>query len=143
MEAAYFLLMGAPLLPSHEERLAESRVVHANLDPTVSVTTPAAAAEDDEAEGGAEPDPDKAIKNARKATKSDGLLSNEELIALYDTRVRPKSAYEEGQRQLFEAASPDVLRCGERLEIPLDRQGAFEPRWTNYTYYWQLSLGSL
>lgn len=115
--------------------------MHVSIDPTVPITTPKAT-EDEEGEGSTTADTDKVIKNARVAMKSDGLLSSEELTALYETTRYPKSAYDEGQRLLFEASNPDVLRCGDRLQIPRDRQGAFEPEWTNYTFYWQLSLGT-
>ncbi|EIM92169.1 Endonuclease/exonuclease/phosphatase [Stereum hirsutum FP-91666 SS1] len=138
-EAAYSLLRGLPLLSSHETGLSDSRVVHVSIDPTVPITTPKAT-EDEEGEGSTTADTDKVIKNARVAMKSDGLLSSEELTALYETIRYPKSAYDEGQRLLFEASNPDVLRCGDRLQIPKDHQGAFEPEWTNYTFYWQLSL---
>lgn len=114
--------------------------MHVSLDSSIPTTEPKAT-EDDEGEGAATSDPDKVIKNARPAIKSDGLLSSEELSVLYETAVRPKSAYEEGQRLLFNTSDPDVVRCGERLEIPIDREGFFEPEWTNYTFYWQLSLG--
>lgn len=140
-EAAYSLLRGLPLLSSHETGLSDSRVVHVSIDPTVPITTPKAT-EDEEGEGSTTADTDKVIKNARVAMKSDGLLSSEELTALYETIRYPKSAYDEGQRLLFEASNPDVLRCGDRLQIPKDHQGAFEPEWTNYTFYWQLSLGT-
>lgn len=115
--------------------------MHVSLDPSIPITEPKAT-EDDEGEGATTSDPDKVIKNARPAIKSDGLLSSEELSTLYETGVRQKSAYEEGQRLLFEASNPDVVRCGERLEIPVGHKGAFEPEWTNYTFYWQLTLGS-
>lgn len=141
-EAAYSLLMGLPLLSSHEDALSDSRVVHVSIDPTIPITAPKAT-EDEEGEGSTSADPDKVIKNARAAIKSDGLLSSEELSTLYETSTRPKSAYEEGQRLLFEASNQDVVRCGERLKISRDRKGAFEPEWTNYTFYWQLSLGTV
>jgi len=136
-DPAYSLLTGDPLLPDKEDRLSKSRVVHISVDPTVPLTAPKAPAEDEE---GAETDPDNVITNARAAGAADGLLSSSELAELFASPVRPKSAYDEGQRLIAERTGGVIERCGERLGVPTNRRGAFEPEWTSYTHYWKTVL---
>jgi RNA exonuclease NGL2 len=120
--------------------LERSRVVHVSVDPTVPLTNPAAAANEDE-DGGAQADPDRVITNARQASPADGLLSSSELVDLFAVpTLRPRSLYDEGQR-LLESISGPVRRCGERLGLPPHKRGAYEPEWTSYTHYWQNVLG--
>jgi hypothetical protein len=129
------------LTPAQEELLERSRVVHVSVDPTVPLTNPAAA--DDDEDGGAQADPDRVITNARKASPADGLLNLSELLDLFSvTTLRPRSLYDEGQRMLENTSSPSPIpRCGERIGLPPHARGAYEPEWTSYTHYWKSVLG--
>jgi hypothetical protein len=140
-EPGYALLVGDMLTPAQEELLERSRVVHISVDPTVPLTSPAAANDDED--GGAEADPDRVITNAREASPADGLLNSSELLDLFAvTALRPRSLYDEGQRLLETVSSPSpVPRCGERMGLPPQKRGAYEPEWTSYTHYWQNVLG--
>jgi RNA exonuclease NGL2 len=141
-EPGYALLVGDALTPAQEELLERSRVVHVSVDPSVPLSNPAAATDDDD-EGGAETaDPDRVITNARNASPTDGLLSSSELVQLFAVARRPRSLYDEGQR-LLEKISGPVQRCGERMGLPPHQRGAYEPEWTSYTYYWQSVLGRI
>lgn len=106
------------------------------IDPDVQSTakTPA------EDEGSEETDPDRVITNARRATPSDGLLTNAELVHLYASPVR--SVYDEGLLKHRETSS-DVVTYGDRVTIPPFRQGANEPEWTAYTHFWKTVLGTI
>ena len=137
-EPGYALLAGDALTPAQERLLAESRVVHVSVDPSVPPTGSAETNEDEA--GGAESDPDKVITNAREALPADGLLSSSELTELFAVPTRPRSLYDEGQR-LLDTTSEPILRCGERLGLPPHRRGAYEPEWTSYTHFWQSVLG--
>ena len=129
------------LTPAQEELLERSRVVHASVDPTVPLTNPAAANDDED--GVAQADPDRVITNAREALPADGLLDSSELLDLFAVAtLRPRSLYDEGQRVLENISSPSpVPRCGERMGFPPHKRGAYEPEWTSYTHYWQNVLG--
>ncbi|VDC01850.1 unnamed protein product [Peniophora sp. CBMAI 1063] len=98
--------------------------------------------EEGEEEGGG--DPDRVLVNTRPPRPEDGLLEDDELEALYalGDEPTPRSAYDEGQRTLAAAGVEDVdlLRCGERLGIDKSSLGAYEPVYTNYTFYWKLTL---
>lgn len=108
------------------------------MDPSVPLTGSAETTNEDES------DPDKVITNAREALPADGLLSSPELVELFDVPTRPRSMYDEGQRLLVEKeTSGPILRCGERLGLPVHRRGAYEPEWTSYTHYWKTVLGEL
>jgi len=126
------------LTPAQEELLERSRVVHVSVDPTVPLTNPTVANDDED--GGAQADPDRVITNAREASPADGLLSSSELVDLFAvSTLRPRSLYDEGQR-LLESVSSSVPRCGERMGLPPHKRGAYEPEWTSYTHYWQSVL---
>ncbi|KAI0286945.1 Endonuclease/exonuclease/phosphatase [Russula aff. rugulosa BPL654] len=114
--------------------------LHVSVDPTVPLTNPAAANDDED--GSAEADPDRVITNAREASPIDGLLNSYELSDLFAvTTLRPRSLYDEGQRLLETISSPSpVPRCGERVGLPPYKRGAYEPEWTSYTHYWQSVL---
>ena len=136
-EPGYALMAGDALTATQEQLLAESRVVHVSVDPSVPLTGSAETNED-------ESDPDKVITNAREALPADGLLSSPELAELFVVPTRPRSLYDEGQRLLEEkTSSGSILRCGERLGLPVHRRGAYEPEWTSYTHYWKTVLGEL
>ncbi|KAF8507186.1 Endonuclease/exonuclease/phosphatase [Russula emetica] len=139
-EPGYALLVGDMLTPAQEELLERSRVVHVSVDPTVPLTNPAAANDDED--GGAQADPDRVITNAREASPADGLLNSSELLDLFAVAtLRPRSLYDEGQRLLENISSPGPLpRCGERMGLPPHKRGAYEPEWTSYTHYWQSVL---
>ena len=142
-EPGYALLVGDMLTPAQEELLKKSRVVHVSVDPTVPLTNPAVANDDED--GGTQADPDRVITNAREASPADGLLNSSELLDLFAVTMaalRPRSLYDEGQRLLETISSPSpVLRCGERIGLPPHKRGAYEPEWTSYTHYWQSVLG--
>lgn len=132
-DASYALLSGDPLLPEQSALLEFSRVVHRTIDPDVPVTAAKAAEEEDEGAEAAESDPDKIITNARRAGPEDGLLSDDELRALFQRSTWPLSAYDEGQR----AGNGDIkegVTFQSRQNIPASRHGAFEPVWTSYTH---------
>ncbi|KAI0051675.1 Endonuclease/exonuclease/phosphatase [Auriscalpium vulgare] len=136
-DAGYSLLVGEQLTADQEELLTQSRVVHVSIDPSVPLTAPASADDEGDTDTGKK----NAITNARTAQADDGLLSSDELVALFTGVERPRSAYDEGQRLLSTGESNQgVSRCGERLRLPNARRGAFEPEWTSYTHYWKTVL---
>jgi RNA exonuclease NGL2 len=140
-EPGYALLAGETLTQAQEELLEKSRVVHVSVDPSVPLTNPATTDEDEDG-GGAKPDPDRVITNAREASPADGLLSSSELVELFAIPSPPRSLYDEGQRVL-ERTVGSVPRCGERLKLLSHQRGAYEPEWTSYTRYWQTVLGEI
>ena len=145
-DAAYSLLVGDTLLPDQLSHLSISRVVHVSIDPSVSCTSDNAAAKDgeegatqtqDQKEECEEQDPDRIIVNARPAQPEDGLLSDEELVQLFDRVPRPISAYDEGLRSYDRGKNAKVnvkeVTFGARVDIGA-RHGAYEPIWTSYTH---------
>ncbi|KAI0068339.1 Endonuclease/exonuclease/phosphatase [Artomyces pyxidatus] len=134
-DPGYTLLAGDPLLAKQEERLVYSRVVHVSIDPSVPLTEPKAAEDDEDGDSATK----KVFKNTRLAQEEDGLLNPTELSELFSTASRPRSAYDAGQRVLQEHGQAPA-RCGERLSMPAQRLGAFEPEWTSYTHYWKTVL---
>ncbi|GJE87626.1 endonuclease/exonuclease/phosphatase [Phanerochaete sordida] len=137
-DAAYALLVGDPLLPAQRAALQFSRVVHRSRDPSVPAPAPKADADED-GEDGSEGDPDRVITNARAAVPSDGLLSDDELAALFAWGTRPVSAYDAGLRTADRGVR-DTLAFGSRVPLPEGRRGACEPAWTSYTHYWKTVL---
>ncbi len=82
--------------------------MHFTIDPSVP-RTDKKAAKDEEEDGGEpqegkdegeseEQDPDRTIVNTRQAGSQDGLLSDDELVQLFNRAPRPISAYDEGLR---------------------------------------------
>ncbi|KAI0815101.1 Endonuclease/exonuclease/phosphatase [Irpex lacteus] len=152
-DAAYSLLVGEPLLPAQVDALSFSRVVHFTIDPSVP-RTDKKAAKDEEEDGGEpqegkdegeseEQDPDRTIVNTRQAGPQDGLLSDDELVQLFNRAPRPISAYDEGLRDYAGVKDTSIdlkeVTFGGRVEIS-GRRGAFEPIWTSYTHYWKTVL---
>lgn len=135
-DPAYSLLVGDPLLPAQEERLASSQVVHVSVDPTVATIVKVVT---DEAGGEEDLDPDKVISNARPATTVDGLLSITELVEMFSQLPRLRSAYDEGLEQVAIANRPRTF--GHRVFIPSPRRGQHEPEYTSYTHHWKTVLG--
>ncbi|KIK71097.1 hypothetical protein GYMLUDRAFT_66309 [Collybiopsis luxurians FD-317 M1] len=134
-DPAYSLIVGDPLLPTQEEKLRSSYVVHSTIDPSVATGT----SQDDET-GEEGVDPDRNITNARSARRADGLLSTSELHELFSQSGPPlKSAYDAGLRDLRFAGKP-TRTFGDRVSIAANRRGNFEPEWTSYTFYWKLVL---
>ncbi|TBU34516.1 Endonuclease/exonuclease/phosphatase [Dichomitus squalens] len=138
-DPAYSLLVGDELLPSQKARLESSRVVHATVDPAISVDGASAAEEDEEGAESGENDPDRIIVHARAAQPTDGLLTDTELEDLFRQSGTPTSAYDTGLRTLPDLAAGG-LTFGSRVSIPEGRRGAFEPVYTSYTHYWQAVL---
>jgi len=136
-DPAYSLLVGDPVLPTQENLLAPSRVVHLTVDPEVPPTTTRATPEDEEGGDISKTNPDKIITNARPATPSDGLLTTAELIKLFANPVR--STYEEGLSKHRESED-DVVTYRDRVSLQASRRGANEPEWTSYTHYWKTVL---
>ncbi|KAI0094767.1 Endonuclease/exonuclease/phosphatase [Irpex rosettiformis] len=148
-DPAYSLLVGDPLLPEQLSLLLSSRVIHITIDPSIpheSVKDDEEGAEktqDKEGEG-EEQDPDRIIVNARPGRPEDGLLSDEELIQLFDRAPRPVSAYDEGLRLCDDSSEMSNVNVkevtfGARLDLG-GRRGAYEPIWTSYTHYWKTVL---
>ncbi|KZT72761.1 Endonuclease/exonuclease/phosphatase [Daedalea quercina L-15889] len=142
-DAAYSLFTGDPLLSEQIARLAASRVVHKTIDPDVPAAPEAATEEAEEEEGAAakETDPDRIITNARPALPEDGLLTDTELADMLRQLDRPMSVYDSAQRICCASSTLEgALTYGNRISIPSERHGAYEPNWTSYTYYWKSVL---
>ncbi|KAI0715160.1 Endonuclease/exonuclease/phosphatase [Earliella scabrosa] len=138
-DPAYSLLVGDPLLPAQKARLEASRVVHATIDPSITVDGASKADEEEEGAESGENDPDRIIVNARAAQPSDGLLTDGELAQLYRQSGVLVSTYDAGQRQV-PGFSESELTFGSRVSVSIDRRGSFEPVYTSYTHYWQAVL---
>lgn len=136
-DPAYSLLVGDPILPIQENRLAPSRVVHHTVDPDILATSTHAPADEEEGGGVSETNSNKVFPNARPAVPTDGLLTTAELIDLYGTPVW--SAYDEGLSKHRETTN-DVVTYHDRVSLHLSRRGANEPEWTSYTHYWKAVL---
>ncbi|CAK5280252.1 unnamed protein product [Mycena citricolor] len=132
-DPAYSLLVGRPLTQAQSERLDISRVVHVSLDPSVPVSGPRVADED---EGD---DPDLVITNARRAVPADGLLSDAELSSLFASSGLVRSAYNEGLHHYRQIAG-DIGTFGERLGWVAGSKGFHEPEYTSYTHWWKSVL---
>ncbi|CAE7086166.1 unnamed protein product [Rhizoctonia solani] len=159
-EVGYALLRGADLTPEHYSELESSRVVHVSLDPTVPRTprTGTDADDDDEAAGaGAAPRPDlkrdngegeeesepvvaTRIKDARVAVETDGLLTNEEMLELFDTGEKARSAYDEILKQSANQTGEADNVVSARDPSMKGRKGANEPMWSCFTHYWRSTL---
>ncbi|KAJ7070955.1 hypothetical protein C8F01DRAFT_1108475 [Mycena amicta] len=111
------LLVGQTLSLEQRDQLQSSRVVHVSIDPAVPPTVTAPLKEDEEEAV----DPDRVITNARRALPSDGLLSDDELVAL--------SAYDEGLKQ-HRLSAPTIRTFGDRMTLPADQKGYNEPEYT-------------
>jgi RNA exonuclease NGL2 len=118
--------------------LSMSRVVHISVETDAALQLLVKVTE--ESEDSPTTDPDKVITNARPARPQDGLLSTDELIALYPGGGKLRSIYEEAQRD-YRAIDASHQILGDRLEFPPHRKGAYEPMWTSYTHYWKTVLG--
>lgn len=126
-------MTGHTTTPDHEVLLESSRVVHANIDPSVKtsgVKLP------EEEEGG---DHDKIITHARRALPDDGLLSISEFTALFRSTLR--SAMEEAQRNHRSQEGSRLTTFGDRAQLSHGQNGAHEPEYTSYTHFWQSVLG--
>ncbi|KAG9000908.1 hypothetical protein FRB94_001549 [Tulasnella sp. JGI-2019a] len=148
-EAAYALLTGNPLLPHHMTSLQDSRVIHLSRDPSVAATYPTTGSPEDEDEGaaidintsaspGEQKDPDRVITNARPALPEDGLLSDAEMVRLYEggkRKLRLRSGYDES---LAEVPGEHNNLYGVRdLTVTY---GKNEPMYTSFTHFWHLTL---
>lgn len=148
--------------------------MHKSVDPSAADLTPGASSEgnDEDEEGGAradddeeqeggegeeqkEQDPDKVIKNARRARPEDGLASDEELVRVFSENLRALGGVEgKGVRSLCAEAhrahrasdggkGEDALRVfSDRLPVDEGRDGGWEHEWTCYTTYFKLVLGT-
>ncbi|KAF7320400.1 Endo/exonuclease/phosphatase domain-containing protein [Mycena kentingensis (nom. inval.)] len=135
-DPAYALLVGDSLTDGHKERLEASRVVHVSIDPTAVPVTASSIKEDEDQAG----DPDRVITNARRATIEDGLLSDDELVALFSQSSPLRSAYDEGLKAHRES-NDDLRTFGQRVGLPVEKKGYNEPEYTSYTHYWKTVLG--
>ncbi|KAF7306996.1 Endo/exonuclease/phosphatase domain-containing protein [Mycena indigotica] len=134
-DPAYSLLVGDPLSVEQRERLETSRVVHASIDPNVqSAAAPLVKEDEDQAV-----DPDRVITNARRAKPSDGLLTDDELVALFSTSKTFRSAYDEGLRQ-HRLSSSSIPTFGDRTKLDASKKGFYEPEYTSYTVFWKTVL---
>nr|GAT54910.1 predicted protein [Mycena chlorophos] len=134
-DPAYSLLMSEPLTKEQRERLEASRVVHVSIDPTVPPTTSGPVGDDEDQAV----DPDRVITNARRATPSDGLLTDDELVALFALGKPLKSAYDEGLAHPRASAS-DIRTFGDRVSCEPDMKGSNEPEYTSFTFFWKTVL---
>ncbi|KAI5124636.1 hypothetical protein M0805_004245 [Coniferiporia weirii] len=133
-DAAYSLLVGDDLTPEQEFDIMASHVVHASIDPSLPIADPKQVA--NEEEGGdakEEEDPDRVIKNARRAGADDGLLESGELAEEFRQLPPLRSAYDEWS---FE----ETRMFGSRVDLPYGRRGRSEPMYTSYTHYWKVTL---
>ncbi|KAJ3568797.1 hypothetical protein NP233_g5472 [Leucocoprinus birnbaumii] len=138
-DAAYALLTGQTLNAEHQERLAHSRVTHISVDPSVPRTQNTPSKGDEEGGEGEseESDPDRIITNARRATDTDGLLSDDELMTLFAKNQRLFSAYDTGFSRLQD---PNIALYGDRASLQRTQPGFYEPSYSSYTHYWQSVL---
>jgi len=141
-DPGYSLLVGDPIIPSQEELLTLSRVVHTSVDPNGVQVIGSKEAKNEEADG-AEQDPDRIIVNARMATPTDGLLSTEELVEM----VRKlgvadlESSYDKGLRIAKLSEDSGIQTFGDRVtSLASTRLGRHEPEWTSYTHFWKTVL---
>ncbi|KAJ8521452.1 hypothetical protein ONZ45_g1851 [Pleurotus djamor] len=136
-DPAYSLLVGDPLSPEHNALLSPSRVVHASIDPIIETSTQV-----DKGDGEGESDPDRIITNARPATATDGLLTNDELTAMARSQPPWQSVYDLGLSQLTEQKrlETNIRTFGDRSNLSTTRKGSHEPEWTSYTHYWKATL---
>lgn len=114
--------------------------MHVSLDPSVPVDpTKTSTDNDEDEEAGAgeddENDPDRVIKNARKATPADGLLQPQELIELFANLPPLRSAYDKWE------GMDEKRTFGSRTVVPVGRRGRNDPLFTSYTHYWKSTLG--
>jgi len=139
----YSLLVGDPIIPSQEEPLALSRVVHASIDPDGVPVTESEEVKNGEGDG-AEEDPDRVIVDARMATPADGLLSTEELVEMVRKLgvANLESTYDKGLGIAKAFGDSDIQTFGDRVtSIDPTRLGRHEPEWTSYTHFWKMVLG--
>ena len=115
-----------------------SRVVHVSVDTGSALRMTSKTTE--ETEDSPSSDPDKVITNARRALPQDGLLSTDELAALFSARGPLRSTYAEAQG-VYRVIDATLPILGDRLHFPPHRKGAYEPMWTSYTHYWKTVLG--
>ena len=144
-DPGYSLLVGDQIIPSQEELLAHSRVVHASIDPDGVPIAESKETKNDE-DDGAEQDPDRVIVNARMATPADGLLSTEELVEMVRKLevANLESSYHTALGIAKISGDSDIRTFGDRAtSIPPTRQGRYEPEWTSYTHFWKTVLGLL
>jgi RNA exonuclease NGL2 len=131
-DPTYSLLVRDSLTAQQELRLAQSRLVHRSVDPSIPFSSEPQGA--DEEDG----DPHRAVTNVRPAAPVDGLLSTDELMQLYSEGSVLRSAYDEGQRTY---RSSPAETFGDGAQISHTKHGACEPKWTSYTHYWKSVLG--
>jgi RNA exonuclease NGL2 len=153
----YSLMVGYTLSPSLSKEIQDSRMVHVSIDPSVASATPSSTPptkEDDESSSltststpkpsgpnvEAEEDPDKVNKNVRRALPSDGLLTDEELYEMFKVG-NIRSLYDEGSGNL--GPNLGVPTFGERVEMEDGRTGKWEPKYTSFTHFWRLTLGTV
>ncbi|PPQ70777.1 hypothetical protein CVT24_001064 [Panaeolus cyanescens] len=135
-DPAYALLFHKPLLPQHEETIAPSYVVHSSVDPSVSTSLlPGKISCDDESEA---VDPDRVITNARPARAEDGQLSVCQIVDLYSTFPKPRSAYHDAIT-LLRNQGDSIPSFGSQLSA-LEHSAPNEPEYTSYTHYWKSVL---
>lgn len=113
-------------------KLEASRVIH------MSVPGPEIDLDNNSTGNKADPNPE-LPNDSRLATAGDGLLTNAELRAIFDSLPTLTSAYSLGHRHLGVDIS-DV--AGGRLKLlNVEHPGYFEPIWTSYTHFWKTTIG--
>ena len=132
-------MTGDSLLPSQEDDIKLSMVVHSSIDPTVAKDAPPPEGTKEDDEGNAV-DPDRVITGARAAVDSDGLLSTQELDDWFSVLPNLRSVYADGLQEARELGNK-ITKYGDRVAIADGRHGVHEPEYTSYTHYWQAVLG--
>ncbi|KAF8168012.1 Endonuclease/exonuclease/phosphatase [Crassisporium funariophilum] len=139
-DPAYSLATGDLLLEEQEEMLAVSSIIHSTIDPSVLANV--TRVKDDTEEGSEAVDPDRVITQARPANPQDGLLTVHEIVSLYSTLPKLRSAYSDGLSEA-QKLSKDLATYGTRVPLLPNRHGRTEPEYTSYTHHWKSVLGAL
>ncbi|KIJ45631.1 hypothetical protein M422DRAFT_82422, partial [Sphaerobolus stellatus SS14] len=95
-DPAYAFLVGETLSPTQSKIMADSRVIHISIDPSILPDNPVPPKDDEEGATATAADPDRVITNSRRAYAEDGLLSNDELEVLFQNVGPLRSLYDEG-----------------------------------------------
>jgi len=128
-EGTYNLLHGSIMTEEQVEKIDKSRVVHLSVDPPVVSDAPNCINEHG--------DPDRVIKDARRCTTHDGLLTASQLTQLFGQLPKVRSAYALANKEL----GMEHSKCfGQLTSLNENDNGFFEPLITAYAHYWKTTL---
>jgi RNA exonuclease NGL2 len=131
-EGTYNLLHGSIMTEEQVEKIDKSRVVHLSVDPPVVSDAPNCINEHG--------DPDRVIKDARRCTTHDGLLTASQLTQLFGQLPKVRSAYALANKEL----GMEHSKCfGQLTSLNENDNGFFEPLITAYAHYWKTTLGKV